>query len=135
MDQDSERGKNLRTLLELHWEHCRHIEYERLWFLITYVGVVATVLAFMKKPLPTMWPKGFLIALSFLGFILTIRWTYAFEQHRSRVRMIIKELKVGEGLDMDIPLKGFLVLAGRTRYLYPWIYILILGMILAYYWS
>jgi len=94
-----ERSAGLRELLQHHWEHCRHLESERSWFMNAYAVVIGGVAALLigggmerlerieGSPL-MMFLGGFLVVLTFVGYFHTVRWTYAFECHRTRVNHI-----------------------------------------------
>lgn len=115
--QDEQKAENLRELLNQHWLHCRHLESERAWFLNVYGLVIAGVLTYtVYKHTTPSFPSSpfhllsdFLVVLTFIGFFLTLRWTYAFECHREKVnslaRIIWSESGVKSMLNptMDIP--------------------------------
>lgn len=135
--KDQEKTKNFRKLLELHWNHCKHIENERAQFMSIYAVITGAVLAFMaQKGFESLWPLYFLIVLTFFGFFHTVRWIHAFEYHRERVNFLIEELtnKYGPPIDltMDIPAieLGRLKKLFRTRYWFPLFYIIILSGLL-----
>lgn len=103
-----------------------------------YAAITGGVLALMaQRSLEPPWPLYFLIVLTFLGFSLTIRWTYAFEKHRKSVDTIINKLGLSKvqvsgtsevNLTMDIPemkLWKFSVIF-RARYLFPFFYFVVL---------
>ena len=118
--QDNNTMANLRTLLEQHWDHARHLESERAWFMNAYAVVIGGVLAFiigMKvEDISNLVTSKlfqffviFLVGLTFFGFIHTIRWTYSFECHRIKINklatIIWLKSKSKMSLDptMDIP--------------------------------
>lgn len=126
MTSDDQGDKNLRTLLEQHWLHCRHLESERAWFMSVYAAIVGGVLAFLagKGFEEGEWAIYFLMWITIIGLLLTIRWSSAFEVHRDRVNTIVRELHFqlkdskGHEMDMNIPAGPFFSLL-RTRY---WFY-------------
>jgi hypothetical protein len=140
MAQSEQRVENLRTLLEQHWLHCRHLESERAWFMSIYGGVAGGILAFITKASDTNlclnnFPLfyaliSFLIILTFFGFFLTLRWAFTFEEHRGRVEAILEELELklsGKGVDltMDIPREGFFKVF-NAKTLFPLFYLVVL---------
>lgn len=96
--------ESLIAALEQNWLHARHVENERLWFTNIFVIVVAGVLAFIGefKALINNPLVLFLLILSGLGLILTIKISDEFDNHIKGVRTIIKLLRL-EG-NMAIPL-------------------------------
>lgn len=121
MAQSKQKVENLRVLLEQHWDHCRHLESERSWFMNAYAAVIGGVSAFiigrgvedlakLESLLTFKFLVAFLIGFTFFGFFHTVRWTYAFECHRQRVNKLIGWMEPGstptivwKDLDMNIP--------------------------------
>lgn len=108
--QEREKAENLRELLRQHWLHCRHLESERAWFMSVYAAITGGMFTFMAYlASQAWWSLLFLVWFAFVGFFLTIRWTYAFECHRKKVnklaRVLWLESRVEVSLDptMDIP--------------------------------
>lgn len=143
MAQSEQEVGNLRTLLEQHWLHCRHLESERAWFMSIYGGVAGGILAFIAKASDTSlclnnFPLfyaliSFLIVLTFFGFFLTVRWAFTFEEHRYRVEAILEELELSKleykgkevDLTMSIPRKGFFKVF-NAKILFPLFYLVVL---------
>jgi hypothetical protein len=143
MAQSEQEVENLRTLLEQHWLHCRHLESERAWFMSIYGAVAGGILAFIAKASDTNlclnnFPLfytliSFLIVLTFFGFFLTLRWAFTFEEHRERVEAILKKLKLSElklngkevNLTMYIPREGFFKVF-NAKILFPLFYLVVL---------
>lgn len=131
--EDQEKTKNLRVLFEQHWLHCRHIETERGWFMNVYAAIMAGMLAFLaQRDLENLWAIYFLLALTAIGFLLTIRWQYAFEHHRKCINEAAD--KLGIVAEVDIPAKHIWKIV-RTRYLFPSFYFIVfVGLILLFIW-
>ena len=166
--KDRANTENLQVLLEQHWLHCRHLESERAWFMSVYAAITGGIFAFMayntasldNMKLQSWWPLLFLIMLTFVGFFLSMRWTYSFECHRVKVnelaRILWAESKGKSMFDptMNIPAMRILpeplrsskiiqflrinriaqslneVL--RTRYLFPSFYfVMLVGLVIA----
>jgi hypothetical protein len=143
MAQSEQKFENLRTLLEQHWLHCRHLESERAWFMSIYGGVAGGILAFIAKASDTSlclnkFPLfyaliSFLIVLTFFGFFLTLRWAFTFEEHRDRVKAILEELELSKlkfngkevDLTMNIPREGFFKVF-NAKILFPLFYLVVL---------
>jgi hypothetical protein len=132
--QVGEETKVRLKLIEHHWLHCRHIENERGWFMIYYVIAIAggSIYSLSPENFISPWFPYFVILFTFFGFYQTLRWSYAFENHRNNVNSLI--IEIGEKLPtMDIPplrlWKAGIVF--RTRYLFPLFYLIIL-MIFAF---
>jgi len=143
MAQSEQEAENLRTLLEQHWFHCRHLESERAWFMSIYGAVAGGILAFVAKASDTNlsltnFPLfyaliSFLIVFTFFGFFLTVRWAFAFGEHRDRVKAILKKLELSKlklngkdvDLTMDIPRVGFFKVFNATI-LFPLFYLVVL---------
>lgn len=107
--------------MERHWDHCRHLESERSWFMNAYAVVIGGVSAFLIGSGVTDLAElegssafkflvAFLIVFTLFGFFHTVRWTYAHECHRQRVNYLTGLMKFGslpmivwKDLDMDIP--------------------------------
>ena len=111
--------ESLRTLLEQHCLHCRHIESERAWFMNIYAALAGGILTYGVNffnnnqsadnfPLSYVLVLSFLTALTFFGFLLALRWIFAFESHRNRASKIVKlllpenEIETPSALGMDI---------------------------------
>ena len=145
-DLPNQKVENLRTLLEQHWFHCRHLESERAWFMSIYGAVAGGILAFIAKASDTSlclnsFPLfyaliSFLIVFTFFGFFLTLRWAFAFGEHRDRVKAILKKLKLDKlelsdkekdvvDLTMNIPREGFFKVFNATV-LFPIFYLVVL---------
>ncbi len=121
---DHERAENLRTLLEQHWLHARHVESERAWFMSVYATITGGVLAYISgtATMRALWPLYFLIVFSLVGLFLTIRWTQAFQYHRKCVEITAQDL--GLDVDLEIPTKHVFKIL-RTRYLFPLFYLFV----------
>lgn len=121
--------ESLRRLFEQHWLHCRHLEFERAGFTSIVAAIVVGVLTFMAtSETITPYPIYFLIALTSVGLILTVRWTYAFEFHRTKTKDVA--LALGIKAEIDIPAKGIWKIF-RTRIWFPTFYIIMLtGLVL-----
>jgi predicted dehydrogenase len=152
-NQQDEQLENLRELLRQHWNHCRHLESERAWFMNAFAVVVGGAMAFLigmaVKDIDALADIKFfqvfivfLAGLTFFGFFHTLRWTYAFECHRIKVNALAEiiwgesQSKARVPLDptMDIPpmeikpkfIKGFF----RTRHWFSLFYfVILLGLI------
>jgi hypothetical protein len=143
MAQSEQEVESLQTLLEQHWFHCRHLESERAWFMSIYGAVAGGILAFIAKASDTSlclnsFPLfyaliSFLIVFTFFGFFLTLRWAFAFGEHRDRVKAILKKLKLDKlelrgkevDLTMDIPRVGFFKVF-NAKFLFPLFYLAVL---------
>jgi hypothetical protein len=142
--QTKQKAENLPMLLEQHWSECKHIESERAWFMSVYGAIAGGILAFVAKGLDTnsvlnnfslfyVLTFSFLIVLTFFGFFLTLRWIYAFECHRNRVGVILRELGFDKltvkgktvDLTMSIPPTGFFKVFS-TKILFPLFYLVVL---------
>ena len=91
---EDQTDESLRVLLEQHWTHCRHLESERAWFMNVYAAIIGGVLAFLAtREFGEAHELAiyFLMWITIIGLLLTIRWSKAFEVHRHRVNMIIKD--------------------------------------------
>jgi hypothetical protein len=94
--QQDEETANLRELLRQHWDHCRHLEYERTWFMLACLGAMAAFvfgmstlgLQGLQVSFILQLSAGLFIVISFFGFFLTIRWIHAFECHREKVNKL-----------------------------------------------
>jgi hypothetical protein len=78
----------LRELLRQHWEHARHIEHERTWYLVSYLIGIGSLIggAFASDNGDALkWVIPVSMLPTILGFILSIRWGDTFEEHRNRV--------------------------------------------------
>ena len=123
--------ENVRKLLEQHWIHCRHLESERTWFLLAYIGSIASIVGLIYFRTELKWLIVIPILLTLLGFLLTKRWSDAFEKHRSSVNALISMLQLksdkSESVDltMDVPASPLFKLF-RTRRLFYLFYLLML---------
>jgi uncharacterized membrane protein len=122
--QSTQRDANLRTLLEQHWLHARHIESERAWFMSVYAAITGGILTYMSaSDAAGLWPICFLIALTLVGLCLTIRWKQAFEHHRNKIEETAKSLNMAA--DVDVQARHVWKML-RTRYLFSSFYFIVL---------
>ena len=129
--QKQEEAENLRELLRQHWLHCRHLENERTGFLLAYIGSIASILGFVFFKTGLEWTIVIPMILTVLAFLLTKRWSDAFEQHRKTVSKLARTLWLESGGEeqtdptMDIPARGIFKVF-RTRHLFYSFYVVIL---------
>lgn len=142
---DEMKTEILLKLMEQHWQHCRHIENERGWFMVYYAiavtgGLVSSIRA---GEFYFSWIFYFILIFTFFGFYQNIRWSYAFESHRIRVNSLIMKIQKTCLLPIDniqLPtmeiepmefweFKGIL----RTRYLFPLFYYVILILFVVFF--
>jgi hypothetical protein len=110
-----------------------------------YGAVAGGILAFIAKASDTNLSLNnfplfyalisFLIVLTFFGFFLTLRWAFAFEEHRKRVEAILKKLTLNKlelsskekdvDLTMNIPRVGFFKVF-NAKFLFPLFYLIVL---------
>ncbi len=127
--QNGEKDANLRTLLEQHWLHCRHLESERAWFMSVYAAITGGMLTYIfTSDTIQLWPLSFLIFLTFVGLLLNLRWIQAFEHHRRMTKETAS--KLGITAEVDVPARHIWRIL-RTRFLFPSFYFIILvGLII-----
>ena len=128
--QSTERDANLRTLLEQHWLHCRHLENERTAFLLAYIGSVASILGFVSFRTGLAWTIMIPTLLTLLALLLCKRWSDAFEQHRGVVNKLMDTVgsESGVGLlstTMTIHARGIFKIV-KTRHIFYLFYLVIL---------
>lgn len=118
--QQGEKAENLRELLRQHGLHCRHLENERTGLLFAYIGSVAstTGLWYLTR---LEWLLIISIFLTLVAFLLTRRWSQAFEMHEKSVDEIIGKLGYGS-YGMDVP-AGWFSKVFRTRVLFYLFYL------------
>ncbi|MBU7048465.1 MAG: hypothetical protein HXS54_18690 [Theionarchaea archaeon] len=156
MLSDEKKGESLLRLMEQHWLHCRHIEYERSWFMIYYAIAVTggsiSSISLSDSNLSTIfigsssisWLFYFILLFTFFGFFQNLRWSQAFEKHRITVNSLVIEiikvfnLQVSDRdlLTMKIPpMEGLWKVKGifRTRYLFPLFYLSILILFVVFF--
>ena len=126
---ENEKAQNLRTLLEQHWLHCRHVETERAWFMNVYALITGGVVTYaFTTDKVNLWPIYFLMAFTIIGLLLAFRWKHAFEYHMKKVKETATEL--GITVDLQIPTNCFWKIFG-TRRLFIYFYCLVLvGLII-----
>lgn len=104
-----------------------------------YSAITGGVLSFLSQvdfTQETVWVVYFLIWITIVGLLLTVRWSQAFEEHRGRTNQIIKQMdldSVIRSFNMDIPPRGvFRIL--KTRHWFYFFYCGMLGglLVLAY---
>ena len=128
------RNANLRELLVQHWEHYRHIETERYWFMSVYTAVIGVVLSLIFRTdtdiekFHKIWLILFLIALTFIGFFINIRWKQTLELLGKQIKIISDKLggmpDTIERVKFEAPPKGIFEKL-RTRNLFLFFYILV----------
>ncbi|MBI4283608.1 MAG: hypothetical protein HY663_03975 [Chloroflexi bacterium] len=132
--RDGENAENLRVLLKEHADHSRHLENERTGLLFAYIGSTASIIGLTyslgakylgaNARLILVIP----ILLTLVTFLLTKRWSQAFETHEGMVDNIIIKLGYPE-YGMDVPANWFFKYA-RTRRLFYSFYVLILALLI-----
>lgn len=91
---DDEKKLNIEHLIEfmiINVEHARHVENERLNFTYIYVAAIIGFFSFIfnaDASLNTIFSLLFLIALGFIGFLLTKRWSDVFDGHMNKAKEI-----------------------------------------------
>jgi hypothetical protein len=125
MNSEEIRAENLE-LLRQYLDHYRHIETERYWFMSVFAVVIGVVLGLMFKTDPTIDPNSkswifyFIFALTNIGFLINIRWAQTLGLLSDQIN------KIGKGkVKFEVPHYGIFWIA-RTRYLFPFFYLLII---------
>jgi hypothetical protein len=128
------KNANIRELLIQHWEHFRHIESERYWFMSVYAAILTGALALVLGDNKST-ESGQILLICFLaiftmiGFLINIRWKQTIIMLSEQIKTLAGNL---DGLS-DIPgrikfeadpmrtMKNI-----RTRNLFPFFYALVL---------
>lgn len=104
LSTDSDLQKKLAAMTE-NWNHARHVENERLQFTQIYGGIVAGVLAIsnaFNTPISQniLW---ILFLIGSVGFILSVKLTYEFKNHISKVEELFEDkiLKKHVGIQLS----------------------------------
>lgn len=90
MSGNEDLQKKLTAFSE-NWSHARHVENERLTFTQIYAGIVAGVLALrtafhiQNEQIVLM----VLLLIGSLGFLLTVKLTYEFKNHISKIQEML----------------------------------------------
>jgi len=128
---EAEKELNLtrREMLRLQWEHYRHIETERYWFMSVYSAIIGAILAITLKSSDTIsiWDQNlitiFLILLTFIGFLINVRWSQALNHFATNIETVSKDLKVP--VNFEVTAKGVWNIF-RTKNLFPAFYFFLL---------
>ena len=106
------------------------MEYERAGFASIIAAIVGGTLTFIATSgIQEVYPIYFLIAFTVVGLLLTIRWTYAFEFHRTQIKEVASALGIRAQVKVDIPAKHVWKIV-RARYLFPFFYVItLIGLI------
>lgn len=92
MDNEKELDTDLLIkLMIVNVEHARHVENERLNFAYIYIAAIIGFFTFIfdsKTIVNTIFSSLFLIALGFIGFLLTKRWSDVFDGHMNKAKEI-----------------------------------------------
>ena len=141
MKEDIHAPENVRKLLEQHWLHCRHLETERTWFLLAYIGSIASIVGLMYFRTGLKWLIIIPIVLTLLGLLLTKRWSDAFEKHRRSVNTLIGKLQLKSNeketmdLTMDVPASPLFKLFRTRRLFYLFYLLMLIALIVLYFVS
>ena len=124
------KAENLRELLRQYWNHYRHIETERYWFMSVYAAVVGVLLGIIfKTDLTTdkindIWLLVFLIVLTIIGFFINVRWMQTLVILSKKTKEIATMLVPEEETQFEAPSKGIWKVL-RTRYLFLSFYVIV----------
>ncbi len=83
--------EHLIKFMIINVEHARHVENERLNFTYIYVAAIIGFFTFIfnaEISINTIFSLLFLIALGFIGFLLTKRWSDVFDGHMNKAKEI-----------------------------------------------
>lgn len=125
------RNANLRELLIQHWQHYRHIETERYWFMSVYAAVVGVLLGIIfKTDLTTdkiydIWLLVFLIVLTIIGSLINVRWMQTLIVLSKNIGEIATMLDIEEEIQFEALSTGIWKVL-RTRYLFLSFYVIVL---------
>ncbi len=132
-EQESEIGQNLRTLLEQHALHSRHLENERTGLLFAYIASTASITGGIYSLGATYLGTNARlllivpILLTLIVFSLTKRWSQAFEMHEQKMDNIIMRLGYLD-YTMDVTANWFFKFF-RTRRLFYAYYVVMFGIL------
>ncbi len=139
MDPIPEAEKELnvtrREMLKLHWEHYRHIETERYWFMSVYAATIGAILTIALKSSDAIpgWDQNliiiFLMGLSFIGFLINLRWSQALKHFGINIEIISKTL--GVPANFEVPSKGVWKILS-TKNLFPAFYCFVLIVLMVF---
>jgi len=127
---DEELQKKL-TLLSENWNHSRHVENERLHFAQIYGAIVAGVLAIISfAPSETQTLGiGSLYLIGVLGFVLTIKLTFAFMNYINKISELV-ETDDTLREHMGMPLSGGIFNFIKVRYIFLIFYMALCSFLL-----
>ncbi len=134
MVNENVKEQNLRDLLRLHWEHYRHIETERHWFMSVYTAITGTILAFILRSDGSLdgtgriWILFFLMVFTLIGFMINRRWVHALGHFQNNIENLQEILNLP--VKFAVPARGFWKIL-RTRHLFSVFYAIILAGLIA----
>jgi hypothetical protein len=98
----------LLEALKENYEHFRHVENERLWFTNIYAIIVGAILTFFKEGRIFVHSTIFLIILSILGLLMSLRLRADIADFQHKIIEIATKLKVRDLCGLGAQ-KGFTV--------------------------
>jgi len=134
-ETEKELNATRREMLKLHWEHYRHIETERYWFMSVYAATIGAILTIALKSSDTIpgWDQNliiiFLMVLSFIGFLINMRWSQALKHFATNIEKISKTLSVTA--NFEVPSKGVWKILS-TKNLFPAFYFFVLIVLMVF---
>jgi hypothetical protein len=84
----------LLEALKENYEHFRHVENERLWFTNIYAIIAGAILTFFKEGRIFVHSTIFLIILSILGLLMSLRLKADIQDFQHKIIEIATKLKV-----------------------------------------
>jgi len=134
-EAEKELNVTRREMLKLHWEHYRHIETERYWFMSVYAATIGAILTITLKSTDAIpgWDQNliiiFLMGLSFIGFLINLRWSQALKHFATNIEKISKTLSVTA--NFEVPSKGVWKILS-TKNLFPAFYFFVLIVLMVF---
>jgi hypothetical protein len=98
----------LLEALKENYEHFRHVENERLWFTNIYAIIVGAIITFFKEGRIFVHSTIFLIILSILGLLMSLRLKADIQDFQHKIIEIATKLKVRDLCGLGAQ-KGFTV--------------------------
>jgi len=98
----------LLEVLKENYNHFRHVENERLWFTNIYAIIVGSIFTFVKEGRVFILSTIFLIILSILGFLMSLRLKADVEDFQQKIIAISTQLKVRDLCGLGAQ-KGFTI--------------------------
>ncbi|MBA7663370.1 hypothetical protein ES703_71410 [subsurface metagenome] len=89
-----DKEKLFVEILKENWQHARHIETERMWFVNIFAAIIVGTIAYLSEVGLEVLPLIILIVFALFCLLVTIKLNIAFATHMKAIESIFKDKKL-----------------------------------------